>query len=920
MTISTTDIQALYIAYFNRPADKVGLKFWTDAATNAGSVASVADAFAASDEFAETYSGTEPTARIIAIYNNLFGRDPEPEGLLFWSDALASGKVNFGNVAYQIFKGAQNADKIAVDSKAAAAAAFTESLDTTAEIGGYVGKAANAVVSTWLKGITNPTNLATAITPAALNAVAASAVAAHNGSTNIGQNFNLTIGADNFPGTAGDDTFNALPINTTTGADATTLGNFDVIDGGAGNDTLNIYAAKVGAGFNLVQQGTTTNIETINIFNDGNTAATQFGSTAGVVASKFVGATAIWQAGFANKVTGLAATTTAGFKQITEANLNVGAAAAATSLTVALDQVAGTTAGNASTLTVAGKALKDIVVSGALVKNAAYAGTSAAKLNLDATIGKDVQAITVNSSVKTTVVLHEDADTSATKHLTSVDASASTGGITYSAADTVTSIKTGTGVDNVIIASALTATTKTAAVSTGDGNDIVEVNVVGTAAAGNTVTVDTGAGKDKITLNIDINTGYTVIAGAGDDTVILNGVVKTTDSIDGGEGVDTVAIEGKAGYISGDYLTFTKVLKNFEAIHFTDVSATGFDASQVAAYKSFTFDLDGSITKVAADQALFAGANLEATAAGYVGGAAPVAPAAGSATTYGTTALNVTATNDGTAPTTVVAKGASIALTINALDDAAAGAGDVAVELTGDVKTATVNLVHGVNDDDSFSVASFGLLTADTGVGGDGTGAYTALGGLTSLTLTGNGHAQVQNAAGTKLTTIDASALNSVDADGKASVGLEYVSFNTSVETIKLGGGLDHVGLAASTYGGVGAASKIDTVTGLKLVVDSAGALDLAASDVLSVMGVTTAVKTFTTTQTDIDLALVDAAAYSAQHTNANLVFQVGGNTYVFSDAGSTAGSIDAGDIVVKLTGAVNLDSLILSLAYVAPI
>ncbi|MBU3740446.1 MAG: hypothetical protein FGM55_16025, partial [Rhodoferax sp.] len=50
----------------------------------------------------------------------------------------------------------------------------------------------------------------------------------------VGQTFTLTVGADNFTGTAGNDTFTAADTTATTW----TVG--DAVDGGAGTDTLNI--------------------------------------------------------------------------------------------------------------------------------------------------------------------------------------------------------------------------------------------------------------------------------------------------------------------------------------------------------------------------------------------------------------------------------------------------------------------------------------------------------------------------------------------------------------------------------------------------------------------------------------------------------------------------------------------------------
>ena len=129
--------------------------------------------------------------------------------------------------------------------------------------------------------------------------------------------FTHTVGADTPSTTAGKDTINALTINPPTGAAATTLGAFDVIDGRAGSDTLNIYTDLDGVvgPLNRVQQGTLKNVEIINIFN-GNAGIQHIynaGTYAGTLdASKFVGATQVWQDTNAADVSQLADGVTAG--------------------------------------------------------------------------------------------------------------------------------------------------------------------------------------------------------------------------------------------------------------------------------------------------------------------------------------------------------------------------------------------------------------------------------------------------------------------------------------------------------------------------------------------------------------------------------------------------------------------------------
>jgi hypothetical protein len=371
--------------------------------------------------------------------------------------------------------------------------------------------------------------------------------------------------------------------------------------------------------------------------------------------------------------------------------------------------------------------------------------------------------------------------------------------------------------------------------------------------------------------------------------------VKIGDIIDGGDGTDTIGLAGKAAYVADDYLVYTKVLKNFEAIEFTGTDAAlGFDASQVAGFKSFTFDAGGSITKVAADQSVSTAADVTVQAAGYT-----AATGAASGTVYSTDTLTGALKVEVTDTATVTAKAASIALTVTA--DA-----DVAATLQGDVKTATVALA---NSDDGM--ASVSVTTATTQSGGTA-GAYSSLGAMTSLTLTGDGFATVTNNGG-KLVTVDASALASVNLDGDVSAGLNYTSSNASAETIKLGDGIDTITLKASTYGGVGSAHSFDTVTGLNLVLEAGSkTLDADASDVLVISGLTLGAAKFTSTETDLDLVLkAAAAANNADTAHDALVFTFGTDTYVMLDNGSTAGLIDAGDTVVKLTGTLNLDALI---------
>lgn len=933
----TAVVQQLYVSYFGRPADYFGLQNFSEQldamgapktfaalqtavgadAAGTSALSQLVNSFNNSAESVALYGNDNSqigvSKFVAAIYQNVLGREADTAGFNFWVDAIASGTLSKANAAAAITAAASintsaqgMLDAQTVANKLAVATTFTAALDTPTEFNAYAGDAAAATGRSLLQGVNNTTDVTgyqTAIDDA-INTIVNVSVP--------GDTKSLTTGVDTLVGTAGDDVFNATPVNAA-GEPFDTLTTFDSIDGGAGKDTLNIYTDGTK---NIAQAGTVKNVETINIFNAEGGAVY---AAAGVDASKFVGATAVWQIGREAAITNVGASTTAGFRAIEQADVAVTASAA--TVGIALDNVTGADADNQSIVTVDGTKLTGVTLSGALVDNETYTAvagnTDAASVALNATIAKDAQTFTLNSSLNTVLTVANA--TGSTKAVTTIAAAASTGNIEFVGGAAVSSITTGTGADEVTLATTLNATTtKAATVNTGDGDDTITVSATGTADAGNTVTVNAGAGNDEIIVALNDNIKYNISGGAGDDLITLTGTIKTGDIIDGGEGKDTIGVAGKTtGYVANDYLAYTKVLKNFEAIKFT-TATTGFDASQVASFKEFTFDSTGTITKVAADQVVTTAGALNITAAGYTAASATGNPGS---TVYSTDAATGALTVNVVESAIVTAKGASIALTVTADSNEAAtvdGAPNVLATLAGDVKSATVNLVNGVDADDAAAVASVNVTTAATAAGA---GPYTQLGGLTSLTLTGNGSATVVNVASTKLATVDASALASVDAAGDAAAGLTYTSSNAAAETIKLGAGVDVITLNASVYGGVGAAHAWDTVSDLNLVIEGTGAAaDYAAgSDMLIIGAGGWEAAKFTTTETDLDLVFAAAAQNLGARTDDvdALVFTVGGNTYVFADTGTgagTAGALDAGDTVVQLTGAVDQDDLIVAL------
>jgi serralysin len=176
-------VQALYVAYFGRPADTNGIaNFQAQLAalgaprdlqgiaawygTNA-TVRAMVDAFGTSQESASLYAG--PTRSFVAaVYNNVLGRGPDSAGLEFWSNAIDRGGLSKANAALSIMSGALSntsvqgmLDGMLVSNKLAAASNFTFALDTAAEAARYSGAAAAASARDLLSHVSLSTSLDT---------------------------------------------------------------------------------------------------------------------------------------------------------------------------------------------------------------------------------------------------------------------------------------------------------------------------------------------------------------------------------------------------------------------------------------------------------------------------------------------------------------------------------------------------------------------------------------------------------------------------------------------------------------------------------------------------------------------------------------------------------------------------------------
>ncbi|OZA29572.1 MAG: hypothetical protein B7X93_05730, partial [Hydrogenophilales bacterium 17-61-9] len=743
-----------------------------------------------------------------------------------------------------------------------------------------------------------------------------------------GQTFTLTQGLDTITGTSGNDTINAFAFNSVTGADTTTLQSVDTIDGGAGTDTLNIEvkdgdADAATADLNNTIQGTISNVEIVNINNAAAaSAAAVDATTLGTAVQQ------IWQISKEAAVTKLAATTTAGFKDLATAQtLDVAPADAAATTSVAFNNVA-----EGSTLNVVATAtgtLAAVNVSGTVADT--NANGTVANTNVAVTVGKDVQTLAVNSAVATNLTITDGAGT---KKVTTIDASASTGAITYADTETtLATVTTGSGKDDVTV---VTATSKTAgsvvnaSVTTNAGDDKVTVNVTGD---GNT-TIDTGAGNDTVAITGRGTSVLTVNLGDGTDSFTSSVAILGTDAIDAGAGTDTLLLSLVGSANVGAFSNFDVFdVKGMTANLDLDILNAKNTVTEIVGSAALAATLSTGTT--AANVSLLnvgAGVNFRATAdmaydsttattgtpavdAGYNQGTLTLTQKTAGALTV-TLDADETGTADTTIDTAATSVIASNATSLKAVFDTSYLATITGETTTGDnVSTITLNGAAAT----SLEVVSGGALSSNVLVYTD---SASTTGKLASMTITGDRALDLTfSASGTSsLATVDASAQTG---------GLTFSLANLKdTGTVKLGSGVDHITVTNVSTGAATAESiqgfekalavSVSTATAdataKAAAIADADTLVLAsgyvASDTTSTTGLTIAkgVVTFTgsgpATLADA-VTLVDTALSSSTAGEA-VVFEYVGNSYVFVNDDTATTGVDSLVKLVGITGVTN--------------
>jgi hypothetical protein len=870
MGIYAKDVQKLYIAYFNRPADVLGLAYWEDqVAKNGGSTAAVANAFSASQEYKDLYAGKSSAQIVDAIYQNLFGRAAEPAGLTYWGTRLDNGTFNIGNIAISVMTGAQNDDKTTIDNKTTAADTFTTNLDTSAEIIAYSGTAANAVAKAWLATVTSAASTLTAAT-ASVNSTITSISA---GTVANGTTFTLTTASDNVTGTANNDTINAslAYASGSTAVDTTsTLSVADIIAGGSGTDTLNVTITGGNAGTTFAA-ASITGVETLNLRNVS-------GQTNSLDASTISGLTSINadRATSTVTVTNIASGAAAGMigdGTVVTGAFNAGYAAAATASTL---NISGGTATGSGAITVTGAGVTSATINSTGAANTVGAVTLAATTaatTINATTNLTTGALT-NAGATLTVTGAGAVNLSTTAleaGVTKIDASANTGGLTAKLSSAANISVTGSA-----------------------GNDVFTTNAVLTTGS-----VNAGSGTDTLDLGTNVahaNTTSLAAKYTGFETLRVNGTFDAslissitavqlsgaTNAITNMTATQAAAVTARAD-IGASTLTLATASGTSDVLSLTmGAGGTGTGAATNAGVLTITgFETLNLAT--AHGSTATTGANRTSTITGaIVDTSLTKINLTGSAFTFTDIATTKAVTIDGSA---LVGDGATTAIGLTVAGSATAG-----------------STITGSNVKDQFTIGAEGS-TYNAGSGNDTittTAAILAADGTTDVTVAGGAGTDTLAITGT-LTLTDNNFTNVT--------GMEKLDLTSGTTTVSVTG----LGAAAKAAFADGLTITSGTLADGATYTLGAGLYDKAVTVTLvsSGDGASTADNIAITTGSAADTVTVTAASWTGATGGA------AGTLTVSTGAGNDTISVTTGTILaetvtapVTITGGTGADTI----------
>ena len=134
-------VARLYRAFFHRDPDLGGLRHWVGRHRAGVRLATIAQSFARSSEFARHFGAGSNAAFVDLVYRNVFNRAPDPSGRAFWTKRLDSHKNSRGEVVLQFSESSEGIRRTAdVVEPIATTFLMLGRLPTATERAAYLGQ------------------------------------------------------------------------------------------------------------------------------------------------------------------------------------------------------------------------------------------------------------------------------------------------------------------------------------------------------------------------------------------------------------------------------------------------------------------------------------------------------------------------------------------------------------------------------------------------------------------------------------------------------------------------------------------------------------------------------------------------------------------------------------------------------------
>lgn len=503
-TAQRNEIITLFVGVFNAAPGAEYLTQLVNARDAGATLSDLANALVAHPEFNKVHPNFQTSEEFAsALVANLLGSEVEPAAAE-WSTNWVASQINAGATKAEVIVAALTAIATTDNPEYADAQA---ALANKVEVATYYSVNAN-LSSNDLVTLQDVIANVTSDEETVEDAVEDINETADNATGNL---FTLTIGEDSgatFVGGNGSDTFNAPIVQNNAGNPIVSLESFDSLDGGAGTDTLNVTLAGAAAPAPVLKNIENVNVrftgsDTLNLANTTGVTTVTAGSSTTIGTVSNVGAIA--NLAVASQTQNVTFTGNTAKSQ----GLSFNAVTNTTTLDTGATSLNVTT--NASTVTIAGLASAETL---------SIAATGANKLDLSATAG----------AVKTATVTGEgtvNVSAVTLAALTTLTATANTGGVTAKVDDTAVTINTGAGKDSITYTAAIAATAK----------------------------VNLGAGDDTFAIAAATGAGATVAGGEGTDTlVVTNGAWLDAAAAKVYSGFETLGIAGGTGTYNMDNL------------------------------------------------------------------------------------------------------------------------------------------------------------------------------------------------------------------------------------------------------------------------------------------------------------------------------------------------------------------------------